>query len=251
MDGNAFLENEEVQTLKTAIDMSDLIQVYKEIRLLRQPDGNLEKLGSKNAHIIRQELKTIETLYLQLWNKFKENKNYTEVFLGINVHLIFLYAKYDKIDKELIKYIHPLVLKQTELRFKHLKLEEKYEQSSEILKERKKLEIEKYMIINRQVSGESDELYPESIVFSRAKLKILRKIFLESCQKYLQDSKFEKEFLKKSIEYAKILSKVKTLEKKLKEFRKDKPYQKMLRENYVRYSILEEMILNDTGENFV
>jgi len=245
------MENEEIQALKSTTKMSDLIQVFKEIKVLHQPNENLEKLGSKNAHIIKQELKIIETEFLQLWSKFKENKNYTEVFLGINVHLSFLYSKYDKIEKELIKYIHPLVLKQTELRFKYLKLEEKYENTSSVLQKRKELQNEKHAIINKKMREENDALLPESLVHNCTELKELRGKFIVSCKKYLENNILEKEFLKKSNEFAEKLFKVKALEAKLKEFRKDKPYQKMLRENYVRYSILEEMIVDSRREDNV
>jgi hypothetical protein len=227
--------------------MMDLIDALKKAKAFRGPDENLAKLGSKNAHIIREELRSVEAQYLQICKKYKENKDYLEVFLGINLHLSFLYTKYDEITDILIKYVHPLVLKQTKLRFNYLKLEEKYENSSEILKERRKLQEEKHRIINKRSREELDVLYPQSIVSSRAELKVVRKRFLELYKKYQKNSKFENEFLKKSMEYAKALDKVKKLKDEIKKVRKTKLYQKMLSENYIRYSILEDILIDGVG----
>ena len=243
---NAFMEDEEVQALSTQ-NMNDLIDTLIEIRIMHQPDKNFDKLKAKNSAILRREIKSVETQYLSMWKKFKENKNYTEAFLGINVHLSFLYLKYDDLQIDLIKYVHPLVLRQTKLRFKHLKLEEKYENSSDIIKERKKLQNEKHHITNRKNREEANVLLPQSITSTRTELKVVRKEFLKSWKQFSKDSNFEREFLRISDKYAKILSIVKTLEIKINEFREKKPYQKMLRENYVRYSILEDKLVENHG----
>ena len=244
---NAFMENEEVQKLSKIPKMSDLVGVIKEIKTMRQDDKNLDKLKARNATILRHEIKSVELQYLNMWKKFKKDKNYTEAFLGINAHLSFLYLKYNDIQIELNKYVHPLVLRQTKLRFKQLKLEEKYEGSSEIIRERKILQNENYAILNRKNREECSMLQPHSINSSRAELKVVKKEFLEIWKQY-KDSKSEKEFLKISDKYAKMLSKIKGLENQINKMRKNKPYLKMLRENYIRYSILEDKLL-DTWRN--
>lgn len=247
---DAFLEDEEVQTLSVMPKMSDLVGVIKEIKSMRQDDKNLERLRSKNAAILRREIKSVERQYLKTWEKFNEDKNYTETFLGINAHLSFLYLKYDEIEAGLDKYVRPLVLRQTKLRFKILRLEEKYENYSEIIKERRKIQDEKNALFNRQTREEINLLLPESISSSRVMLKIARKEFLQSWEKYRVNSKLEKEFLKYSNNYARQLFKVKTLEAKIRKWREAKPYNQMLRENYIRYSILEDKLVDNLRESY-
>ena len=75
---DAFLEDEEVQTLSVMPKMSDLVGVIKEIKSMRQDDKNLERLRSKNAAILRREIKSVERQFLKTWEKFNEDKNYTE-----------------------------------------------------------------------------------------------------------------------------------------------------------------------------
>ena len=238
---NAFLEDEEVQALKGP-PMSDLVDTIKEIRTMRQKDGNLDGLKARIV-VLRREIKSVESKYLELWKKFNKNNDYAESFLGINSQLSFLYLKLGEINAELSKYIHPLVLKQTKLRFEYLRLEEKYENSSEILKERKRLRNEKNDVFNKRIREEFELLRPQSIASSRTELAIARGKFLESWKEYGLNSNTEEKFLRTSGEYAKILSIVKDLEIKIKEWRETKPYLKMLRENYVMDSILEERFL--------
>ena len=238
---NAFLEDEEVQALKGPL-MSDLVDTIKEIRTMRQKDGNPDGLKTRIV-VLRREIKLVESKYLELWKKFNKNNDYAESFLGINSQLSFLYLKLGEINAELSRYIHPLVLKQTKLRFEYLRLEEKYENSSEILKERKRLRNEKNDVFNKRIREEFELLRPQSIASSRTELAIARGKFLESWKEYGLNSNTEEKFLKTSGEYAKILSIVKSLEIKIKEWRESKPYLKMLRENYVRDSILEEKFL--------
>ncbi len=238
---NTFLEDEEVQALKGPL-MSDLVDTIKEIRTMHQKDGNLDRLKARIV-VLRREIKSVESKYLELWKKFNKNNDYAESFLGINSQLSFLYLKLGEINAELSRYIHPLVLKQTKLRFEYLRLEEKYENSSEILKERKRLRNEKNDVFNRRIREEFELLRPQSIASSRTELAIARGKFLESWKEYGLNSNTEEKVLKTSGEYAKILSIVKDLEIKIKELRESKPYLKMLRENYVRDSILEEKFL--------
>ena len=241
---DAFLEDEEVQTLKRTPRMIDLVNTIKERRAMRQKDDNLDKLKARNAAVLRREIKLVESKYLELWKKFNKNRDYTESFLAINSQLSFLYLKYEEIAEKLIEYVHPLVLKQTKLQFEYLRLEEKYENSSEILKERKKLRDEKNDIFNKRIREETEAAYPQLIATRRTELKISRGKFLKSWKEYGIDSNIEEKFLKTSGEYAKILSTVKDLEIKIKELRETKPYLKMLRENYIRDSILEEKFLD-------
>ncbi len=209
---------------------------------MHQKDGNLDRLKARIV-VLRREIKSVESKYLELWKKFNKNNDYAESFLGINSQLSFLYLKLGEINAELSRYIHPLVLKQTKLRFEYLRLEEKYENSSEILKERKRLRNEKNDVFNRRIREEFELLRPQSIASSRTELAIARGKFLESWKEYGLNSNTEEKVLKTSGEYAKILSIVKDLEIKIKELRESKPYLKMLRENYVRDSILEEKFL--------
>jgi hypothetical protein len=241
---DAFMEDEEVQTLKETPLMVDLVNTIKERKTMRQKDDNLDKLKARNATVLRREIKLAESKYLELWEKFNKNKDYTESFLAINSQLSFMYLKFEEIEAKLIEYVHPLVLKQTKLQFEYLRLEEKYENSSEILKERKKLRNEKNDIFNRRNCEEIEALYPQSIASRRTELKIARGKFLESWKQYGMNSNIEEKSLKTSGEYAKILSTVKDLEIKIKELRETKPYLKMLRENYIRDSILEEKFLD-------
>jgi len=239
---NAFLEDEEVQALKGPL-MRDLVDTINEIRAMHQKDGNLDGLKARNAAVLRREIKSVESKYLELWKKFNKNKDCAESFLGINAQLSFLYLKYEEINVKLGKYVHPIVLRQTKLRFEYLRLEEKYENSSEILKERKRLRDEKNDIFNRRIREEFELLRPQAISSSRTELEITRGKFLESWKEYGINSNTEEKFLRTSGEYAKILSIVKDLELKIKELRETKPYLKMLRENYIRDSILEEKFL--------
>jgi hypothetical protein len=245
---NAFLENEEVQAL-TESKMKELIEVIKEKRLHeKQSKGVLEDFGEKNYLVMYHEIKLIETQYLQMWEKFNENKAYTEMFLGISGCLSVLYLEYDRLEIQITKGTRPILHKQKKLLFKRIRLEEKYENSSEILKERKKIQDFKNDLYNKRIREEINLLLPESISSSRLDLKITRKEFLQLWKKYMLNSKLKKEFLICSYEHAKLLSKVKTLEAKIRKFGKEKPYRQMLRENYTRYSILEDKLL-DTWRN--
>jgi len=232
--------------MTSVIEMNDLIEVIQEQRSdKKQSIGSLEKFGEKNYIVMYHELKSIETQYLQEWKKFTNDKTHKEMFLGISAHLSILYLKYDELDRKMIKGVRPLMYKQTKLLFKRIRLEQKYENSSEILKERKKIHDFKNDLFNKRIHEKITLLLPESMSTSRAEAKIARKEFLKSWKKYTKKSNLDKEFLENSNEYAKMLSKIKTLETKIRNWEKTKPYNQMLRENYIRYSILEDSILKE------
>lgn len=243
---NVILEDEEVQAL-TISKMNDLTDVIKETRLFLKSDEALEKFGEKNYKVMYHELKSIETQYLQKWVKFNEDKSHTEMFLGMSAYLSILYLKYDELDMQMTVGVRPLMEKQTTLLQKRIMLEKKYENSSEIVKEQKKINDLKNDLYNKRIREEINLILPESISSSRSELKIGRKEFLNSWKKYNNNTRLENEFIKSSNEYARLLSKVKTLEESICKWRKTKPYRQMLRECYLRYSILEDKLLK-TGE---
>ncbi len=245
---NAILENEEVQALTESEYMREWINIIKEDKLNRKHVDYPEKLGVRNRDVLYHELKSVEIQYLQMWKKFNDNKTYTEMFLGIGTYLSVLYLEFDRLCKQIIKVYRPLHLKQTKLLFKRIKLEQKYENSNEFFKEIKKLDDEKNSLFNKRKREEINLLLPESISQSRLELKIVRKEFLRLWKKYVKNSIFEKEFIKCSNEYAKRLSKIKTHEEKIRKWLKTKPFNQMLRENYVRRTILRDKILDYAGE---
>jgi DNA-binding transcriptional regulator YiaG len=223
----------------------------KEDKQTREQVDYPEKLGVKNRDVLYHELKSVETQYLQMWKKFNDSKAYTEIFLGIGTYLAVLYLELDRLSKQISKVYRPLHHKQTKLLFKRTKLEQKYENSNEIFKEIKKLNDEKNALFNKQKREENNLLSPESISQSRLELEITRKEFLRLWKKYMKNSTFEKEFVKCSNKYAKLLSKIKTQKEKIRKWLKGKPYNKMLRENYVRRIILEDKLLDNAGEPHV
>ncbi len=248
---NVIMEDEEIQALTELEYMKEWINIMKEDKLNRAQVDYPEKLGVKNREILHHELKSVETQYLQMWEKFKENKAYTEMFLGIGAYLSVLYLELDRLNIQISKVYRPLHHKQTKLLFKRIKLEQKYENSNEIFKEIKKLNDEKNSLFNKRKREESNQLLPESISQSRLELEIAQKGFLGLWKKYKKSSTFEKEFVKSSNEYAKRLSKIKTQREKIRKWRKTKPYCKMLRENYVKRTILEDKLLDNAGEMYV
>jgi len=227
--------------------MREWINIMKEDELNRKRGDYPEKLGIKNREVLYHELKSVETQFLQMWKKFKDSKSYTEMFLGIGAYLSVLYVEFDRLGKQITKVYRPLHHKQTKLLFRRIKLEQKYENSNEIFKEIKKLNDERYALFNKRKREESNLLLPESISQSRLELEITRKEFLLLWKKYTKNSTFEKEFVKCSDEYAKRLSVMKTQKEKIRRWMKTKPYNQMLRENYVRRTILEDKLLDCAG----
>lgn len=226
-----------------------LIQEYKLNH--EQDDDILEKLGEKNHRILYHELESIETRYLQVWEKFTNNDAYAELFLVNSAYISVLYLEFDKLDKRIGIGIRPLHDRQTKILFKRIKIEQENEHSNEIFKQRNKLLDEKNYLYNKRIREEINLLLPESISKSRLELKITRKEFLESWSKYIQNPSFEKEFLKYSNNYAEKLLKTTILKTKIRNWEKTQPYNTMLRENYIRYSILEDNLLDSMGETHV
>ena len=122
---NAFLENEEVQALTESEYMREWFDIMKEDKLNRkQGYSNPEKLGVKNRGVLYHELKSVETQYIQIWEKFNDSKAYTEMFLGISAYLSVLYLEFDRLGKQIIKVYRPLHQRNTKLLFKRKKLEQ-------------------------------------------------------------------------------------------------------------------------------
>ena len=226
----------------------DLIHEYKSN--WKESDVISEKLGVENYKILYHELKSVETQYLQVWGKFTKNEAYTELFLGISAYLSVVNLEFDRLDRQIGIGIRSLHSKQTKILFKRIKLEQEYENSNEIFKERNKLQDEKNHLYNKRIREEINLLLPESIYQSRLELKIARKEFLQSWKKYMNPTS-KKEFLECSNNYAERLSKITTQETKIRNWRKTQPYNKMLRENYMRYSILGDKLLDSAGETYV
>ena len=235
--------------------MTDLEYVRKWIDLMREYKSNwkeddliYEKLECKNYKILYHELKSAESQYLKVWKKFMGNDAYAELFLGISAYISVLYLEYDKLHKNIGMGVKPLKERQTKILFKMLKIEQENEHSNEIFKERKKLIDEKNGLYNKRKRGEINLLLPESLSKSRLELKISRKGFLQSWKNYMSNPTFEEEFLKHSNNYAEKLLKTTVLETKIRNWQQTKLYRTMLRENYLRYSILGDKLLDSTGE---
>jgi hypothetical protein len=226
-----------------------LIQEYK--LNCEHDDDILEKLGEKNYRVLYHELESVETQYLQVWEKFTNSEAYRELFLGNSAYISVLYLEFDRLDRQIGIGIRPLHDKQTKILFKRIKIEQEYENTNEIFKERNKLSDEKNYLYNKRIREESNLLLPESISQSRLELKTTRKEFLQSWKRYMKNPTFEKEFLECSDNYAQRLSKITTQKTKIRNWEKTKPYNKMLRENYIRYSILGDRLMDSAGEIYV
>lgn len=232
--------------------LKEWIELVKEDKLNREQDKDiLEKLKEKNYHILYHELKSVETQYLQVWEKFTNDEAYTELFLGNSAYLSVLYMEFDRLDRQIGIGIRPLHDRQTKILFKRIKIEQENENTNEIFKERNKLSDEKNHLYNKIIREKINLLLPESIHQSRLELKTVRKEFLQSWKKYMKNPTFEKEFLEGSDNFAQRLSKITIQKTKIRNWEKTKPYRKMLRENYTRYSILEDKLLDSVGETFV
>jgi hypothetical protein len=72
--------------------LKEWVALIQEYKLNHKQDRDiLEKLGERNYRILYHELKSVETLYLQVWQKFTNNEAYRELFLGNSAHLSVLY----------------------------------------------------------------------------------------------------------------------------------------------------------------
>lgn len=230
--------------------LREWIGLIKEAELnCKQSGGILEKLGDKNYQVLYRELKSVETKYLQVWNKFQNNSAYAELFLGNSAFLSVLYLELDKLDKQITIGTRSLHSKQIKILRKRLKIERENGNTNYIFKERNRLSDEKDHLYNKKIHEEIDLLLPESLSQSRSELKIARKGFLQSWKRYMKNPTFEKEFIKFSNNYAQKLLKVTTLQTKIKNWNKTKPYNKMLQENHARYYVLRDKLM--AGKTFV
>ena len=232
--------------------LREWITLIQEYKLNREHDNDiLEKLGEKNYRVLHHELKSVETQYLQVWEKFTKNEAYTELFLGNSACLSVIYLKYYKLNEQIGAAYRPFKERQTKILFKRIKIEQENENSNEIFKERNKLFDEKIGFYNKRIREEINLLLPESISKSRSELKITRKEFLQSWKIYLENPSFEKEFLKSSNNHAEKLSKMKGLQTKIKNWWKTPLYRTMLGENYTTYCILGDKLMDSAGEIYV
>lgn len=232
--------------------LREWIALIQEYKLNREHDDDiLEKLGEKNHRVLYHELKSVETLYLQVWEKFTYNEAYRELFLGNSAYLSVLYLEFDKLNEQIGIGIRPLKERQTKILFKRIKIEQENEHSNEIFKERNKLFDEKNSLYNKRIQEEINLLLPESISQSSLELKTSRKEFLQSWKIYMKNPSFEKEFLKSSNNYAEKLLKMTTLKTKIRNWQKTSLYRTMVRENYAKYSVLGDKLMAIVGETYV
>ena len=232
--------------------LKEWIALVQECKLnCEHDDYILEKLGEKNYRVLYHELKSVETQYLQVWEKFTNNEAYRELFLGNSAYLSVLYLEFDKLNEQIGIGIRPLKERQTKILFKRIKIEQENENTNEIFKERNKLFDEKNSLYNKRKREEINLLLPESISTRRSELKISRKEFLQSWKIYTENTSFEKEFLKSSNNHAEKLLKMTTLKTKIRNWQKTPLYRKMVRENYARYCVLGDKLMDSVGETFV
>ena len=159
--------------------------------------------------------------------------------------------EFDKLNEQIGIGIRPLHDKQTKILFKRIKIEQENEHSNEIFKERNKLFDEKNSLYNKRTREEINLLLPESISKSRSELKMSRKEFLESWKIYMENPSFEKEFLKSSNNHAEKLLKMTTLKTKIRNWWKTPLYRTMVAENYIRYSVFGNKLMDSVGEIYV
>ncbi len=225
--------------------MIDLINIIQEDRLDReQSSAILEKHRYRNYENLTREIKLVEAQFLEEWQKFIKDSTYIETFLCASAYLAMSYLEYSTLYQQIIKVVRVLSQKQTRLRFARLRLESKYENTNEILQSRMRLHHEKNDIYNIRVHEENKIISFNITSQSKFELKIAKKEFLEMYHRYLKNTTLREEFIQCSDRYAVKLLQRKTQQKKIRAWRKTKPYNQMLRENYIKYSILEHKLLD-------
>ncbi len=228
--------------------MIDLINIIKEDNADReQSSAILEGHGYRNYENLSREIKSVETQFLAEWQKFLKDTTYVETFLCTSAHLAMLYLEYSALQQQISKVIRALSQKQTRLRFARLRLESKYENTNDILQSRMRLHHEKNDLYNRRVREESKIVSSNIASQSEFELKIAKREFLEMYSRYIKNSTLRKEFIQCSVTYAVKLLQRKTQQEKIRAWRKTKPYNQMLRENYIKYSILEHKLLDSVN----
>ncbi len=229
--------------------MIDLINIIKEDRLDReQSSAILEKHRYRNYENIVHKTKLVEAQFLKEWQKFIKDSTYVETFFCTSAYLAMSYLEHSTLHQQIIKIIRILSQKQTRLRFARLRLESKYENTNEILQSRMRLHHEKNDIYNLRVYEENKIISFNITLQSKFELKIAKKEFLEMYGRYLKNSTLREEFIQCSVTYAIKLLQRKTQQEKIRVWRKTKPYNQMLREIYIKYSILEHKLLD--GMNY-
>lgn len=225
--------------------MIDLINIIKEDRVDReQSSAILERHRYRNYKNLTREIKSVESQFLVEWQKFIKDSTYLETFLCTSAYLAMSYLEYSTLHQQISKVVRELSQKQTRLRFARLRLESKYENTNEILQSRMRLYHEKNDIYNRRVREENKIVSHNITSQSKFELKIAKREFLEMYSKYIKNDTLREEFIQCSVTYAVKISQRKTQQEKIRAWQKTKPYNQMLRENFIKYSILEHKLLD-------
>ncbi len=230
--------------------MIDLINIIKEDNADReQSSAILQRHRYRNYENLSHEIKSVEAQFLAEWQKLTRDSAYVETFLCTSAHLAMSYLEHSTLHQQIIKIIRILSQKQTRLRFARLRLESKYENTNDILQSRMRLYHEKNDIYNRRVHEESKIVSFNIASQSKFELKITKREFLEMYSRYIKNSTLREEFIQCSVTYAVKLLQRKTQQEKIRAWRKTKPYNQMLRENYIKYSILEHKLLDSMNNS--
>ena len=137
------------------------------------------------------------------WQKLIKDSAYAETFLCTSAHLSMSYLEYSALHQQISKVVRESSQKQTRLRFARLRLESKYENTSDILQSRMLLHHEKNYIYNRRVREES-KIVPSNIISqSKFELKIAKREFLEMYSRHIKNYTLREEFIQCSVTYGK------------------------------------------------
>ncbi len=133
-------------------EIIELISIIKEDRLDReQSSAILQRHRYRNYENLSREIKSVEAQFLAEWQKLIRDSAYVETFLCTGAHLAMSYLEYSILQQQISKVIRAMSQKQTRLRFARLRLESKYENTSEIIQSRMRLHHEKNDIYNIRV----------------------------------------------------------------------------------------------------
>ena len=225
--------------------MIDLINIIKDDNADReQSSAILERHRYRNYENLFREIKSVEAQFLEEWQKFIKDSTYVETFLCTSAYLAMSYLEYSTLQQQISKVMIAMSQKQTRLRFARLRLESKYENTSEILQSRMRLHHEKNDLYNRRVHEENKIVSFNIASQSKFELKITKREFLEMWSRYIKNPTLREEFIQCSVTYAVKLLQRKIQQEKIRAWLKTKPYNQMLRENYIKYSILEHKLLD-------
>ncbi len=133
-------------------EIIELISIIKEDRTDReQSSAILQRHRYRNYENLSREIKSVEAQFLAEWQKLIKDSAYVETFLCTGAHLAMLYLEYSALQQQISKVIRAMSHKQTRLRFARLRLESKFENTSEIIQSRMRLHHEKNDIYNIRV----------------------------------------------------------------------------------------------------